>query len=47
MIMKHEHYDDAAVDVEMDKQMEIFIAQYFDDYGLVYSIQYKIEDSDE
>lgn len=43
MVMDHEHYPDAAVMIEIDKQLEVFSAHYYDDDGLVYSIEYKIE----
>jgi len=43
VMMEHEHYPDAAVNIEIDKELEVFSAQYYDDDGLVYSIDYKIE----
>ena len=46
MVDEHGHYPDADVLIEIDKTLPLFTAHYYDDDGLIYSIEYKVEVTD-
>ena len=43
MIHKHEFFPEAMVEAVIDSELQIYLAEYYDDEGLMYSIRYEIE----